>query len=114
MTSLTSPTDCTGVSRSGLTLLQRASPAYALPKTILETYQPAMRYTSGAFQNASKVLAPFVETVDTCEKNGPFVAFFVPVGEETRWLGVVRAEKDMCTGFDRHLRFHHPLRRAVP
>jgi hypothetical protein len=86
-TSLTSPTDCTGVSRSGLTLLQRASPAYALPKSVLETYQPAMRYTSCAF----------VETADTCEKNGPLVAIFVPVGGETRWLGMVRAEKNMCT-----------------
>jgi hypothetical protein len=96
---LTAPTDCTGVSRSGLAHLQRASPAYALPKSILETYQPAMRYTSGAFDNATAVLQPFVEDASSCEKHGPFVAIFVPAGGETRWLGMVRGEKDRCACF---------------
>jgi hypothetical protein len=87
--------DCTGAAHSGLTLLQRASPAFTLPKDAIESYQPKMRYTSCIFDNALATLAPYFQQAEGYDTNAPILAFFIPVASmETRWLGFARVEGD--------------------
>jgi hypothetical protein len=91
--------DCSGVSHSGVTLLQKSSPAFDLPKSMIESYQPNMRYASCTFSNSNKVLEPFFEAAADkslkIEVSSPFPYFFVPIASiDDRWFGFARVEND--------------------
>jgi hypothetical protein len=89
--------DCSGVSHVGLNFLQRASPAYALPKDILESYYAKIRHSSCTYENATAMLAPYREHAEGYRKDGLITAIFSPLpGMDTRYLFLTQVENDRC------------------
>jgi hypothetical protein len=89
--------DCTGTAHSGLSLLQRANPAFALPKEVVESYQPRMVYIFCVFENAAKVLAPYFQRADGYNKDAPGLAYFLPIPSmDTRFMALIRVEGNKC------------------